>query len=78
VILKRKSIWRLYADLKAYRCAPTPRRKAALYRGSTASSWLSRPRSPLTRLYANKSELLMVLDRPKSRTPRWGQQYKEF
>ena len=26
----RELIWKLYADLKAYRCAPTKQRKAAL------------------------------------------------
>jgi hypothetical protein len=65
----RQLIWRLYADLKAYRCAPTPRRKAALrkrfdriFTRKTGFVTLDRL---LARLYANKSELLMVLDRPE-------------
>jgi len=65
----RKLIWEFYADLKAYRCAPTPRRKAALqarfdgiFTRKTGFVTLDRL---LARLHANKSELLMVLDRPE-------------
>jgi hypothetical protein len=29
-VIVRKLIWNLYRDLKAYRCAPTKQRKAAL------------------------------------------------
>ena len=64
----RALIWWLYADLKAYRDDPTPRRKAALkvqfdrlFRRRTGFALLDRL---LTRLHANKAELLMVLDRP--------------
>jgi hypothetical protein len=65
----RKLIWEFYADLKAYRCAPTPQRKAALqarfdgiFTRKTGFVTLDRL---LARLHANKSELLMVLDRPE-------------
>ena len=65
----RELIWEFYADLKAYRCAPTPRRKAALgarfdriFTRKTGFVTLDRL---LARLHANKSELLMVLDRPE-------------
>jgi hypothetical protein len=65
----RKLIWRLYADLKAYRCAPTRRRKAALRKRfdrifTLKTGFITLDRL-LARLYANKSELLMVLDRPE-------------
>src|SRR5205807_1063646 len=65
----RKLIWKLYADLKAYRCAPTKQRKAALrarfdriFTRTTGFVTLDRL---LARLNANKSELLMVLERPE-------------
>jgi hypothetical protein len=65
----RKLIWEFYADLKAYRCAPTPQRKAALqarfdgiFTRKTGFVTLDRL---LARLHANKSELLMGLDRPE-------------
>jgi hypothetical protein len=65
----RELIWKFYADLKAYRCAPTKQRKAALrarfdriFTRKTGFVTLDRL---LRRLYANKSELLMVLDRPE-------------
>ena len=64
----RELIWKLYADLKAYRCAPTKQRKAALrarfdriFTRTTGFVTLDRL---LARLNANKPELLMVLDRP--------------
>jgi Transposase IS66 family len=64
----RKLIWKFYADLKAYRCAPTKQRKPALrarfdriFTRTTGFVTLDRL---LARLNANKSELLMVLDRP--------------
>src|SRR6202007_2357367 len=64
----RELIWKFYADLKAYRVAPTKQRKAALRAGfdriftrTTGFATLDRL---LARLNANKSELLMVLDRP--------------
>ena len=65
----RKQIWNLYRDLKAYRCAPSRQRKATLrarfdriFTGKTGFVTLDRL---LARLYANKPELLMVLDRPE-------------
>jgi hypothetical protein len=65
----RGLIWNLYRDLKAYRCAPTKRRKAALrarfdriFTRKTGFVTLDRL---LARLHANKPELLMVLDRPE-------------
>jgi hypothetical protein len=64
----RALIWWLYADLKAYRLDPMPRRRAALkarfdrlFRRRTGFALLDRL---LARLHANKAELLMVLDRP--------------
>ena len=65
----RDLIWKLYADLKAWRCAPTPEGKAALqarfdsiFTRKTGFVTLDRL---LARLHANKAELLMVLDRPE-------------
>jgi hypothetical protein len=65
----RELIWNLYRDLKAYRCAPTRQRKAALrarfdriFTRNTGFVTLDRL---LARLHANKAELLMVLDRPE-------------
>jgi hypothetical protein len=65
----RDLIWKFYADLKAWRCAPTPQDKAALqarfdgiFTRKTGFVTLDRL---LARLHANKSELLMVLDRPE-------------
>src|SRR3954462_11816158 len=60
----RGLIWWFYADLKAYRLDPTPRRRSELrarfdriFRRSTGFATLDRL---LQRLYANKAELLMV------------------
>lgn len=65
----RALIWWLYADLKAYRNAPDPRRKAVLkarfdrlFKRRTGFATLDRL---LERLHANKPELLRVLDRPE-------------
>jgi hypothetical protein len=65
----RSLIWWFYADLKAYRRDPTPARKAALrtrfdriFKRRTGFATLDRL---LARLHANKTELLMVLDRPE-------------
>ena len=62
-------IWWLYADLKAYRTEPSPRRKGELkarfdriFKHKTGFATLDRL---LTRLHANKAELLRVLDRPE-------------
>jgi hypothetical protein len=65
----RALIWWLYADLKAYRADPDPRRKAELkarfdriFTQQTGFATLNRL---LARLHANKAELLRVLDRPE-------------
>ena len=64
----RSLIWWLYADLKAYCRNPTARRRGELrarfdrlFRRRTGFATLDRL---LERLYANKSELLRVLERP--------------
>jgi hypothetical protein len=65
----RDLIWKFYSDLKAFRCAPTKQRKAALQaqfdRIFTCKTGFVTLDRLLTRLNANKSELLMVLDRPE-------------
>jgi hypothetical protein len=65
----RGLIWDFYADLKAYRAKPSPRRSHVLrarfdriFRRRTGFATLDRL---LARLAANKAELLMVLDRPE-------------
>jgi hypothetical protein len=65
---QRGLIWWFYADLKAYRRDPDPRRRTALrarfdriFRRRTGFATLDRL---LERLYANKDELLVVLDHP--------------
>jgi hypothetical protein len=65
----RGLIWWFYADLKAYRRDPTPRRRSELrarfdriFLRSTGFATLDRL---LKRLHANKAELLRVLDRPE-------------
>jgi hypothetical protein len=65
----RALIWTLYADLKDYRAAPNPDRKNELkqrfdqiFQRRTGFATLDRL---LARLFANKKELLRVLDRPK-------------
>jgi hypothetical protein len=64
----RALIWWFYADLKAYRTAPTSRRRSELrarfdriFQRRTGFVMLDRL---LRRLHANKAELLMVLDHP--------------
>src|SRR5450631_2015763 len=66
----RGLIWNYYADLKAYRIKPSPRRAIALrkqfdriFLRRTGFVTLDRL---LKRLHANKAELLMVLDRPET------------
>lgn len=65
----RARVWRLYAALKAYREKPSPRKKAALQRQFdavfTARTGYASLDRLLRRLHANKSELLVVLDRPE-------------
>lgn len=65
----RELIWRFYADLKAYRAAPTPRQRTLLrarfdriFSRRTTFATLDRL---LQRLHANKAELLRVLERPE-------------
>ncbi|MFL5283622.1 MAG: hypothetical protein ACJ8AW_22190 [Rhodopila sp.] len=65
----RGLIWDYYADLKAYRADPNPRRRLSLrarfdriFRRRTGFATLDRL---LARLWANKAELLRVLDRPE-------------
>jgi Transposase IS66 family len=65
----RGLIWDFYASLKAYRVKPSPRRATALrarfdriFLRRTGFVTLDRL---LARLHANKTELLMVLDRPE-------------
>jgi hypothetical protein len=65
----RKLIWEFYADLNAWRRTPTPEGKVALqarfdniFTHKTGFVTLD---CLLARLHANKSELLMVLDRPE-------------
>jgi hypothetical protein len=65
----RSLIWRFYRDLKAYKLAPSTKRKAALsarfdriFKRQTGFVILDRL---LKRLYANKAELLKVLDHPE-------------
>src|SRR3954452_15879407 len=65
----RALVWWFYADLKAYRRDPDPRRRTALrarfdriFRRRTGFATLDRL---LERLYANKDELLRGLDHPQ-------------
>ena len=65
----RDLIWRFYRDLKVYQAQPSPQRRAALrarfdriFKRRTDFLTLDRL---LARLHANKSELLLVLDRPE-------------
>ena len=65
----RALIWWFYADLKAYRADPSPRRRGEMrarferiFARRTGFAMLDRL---LARLHANKPELLMVLDRPE-------------
>jgi hypothetical protein len=66
----RSLIWRFYKALKAYRNAPSSRRKAALRARfdrifcDQRTGFITLDRL-LTRLHANKAELLMVLERPE-------------
>src|SRR3954467_14058354 len=65
----RGLIWWFYADLKAYRAAPTARRRRQL-RARFDRTFVRRTGFVsldrlLARLHANKAELLTVLDRPE-------------
>ncbi len=65
----RTQIWQLYEDLKAYKSHPTPEDKTTLEaRFDTIFTTLTCNTSlnlALQRLYANKAELLRVLERPE-------------
>jgi len=65
----RAAIWTLYGDLKSYRQCPTPQRKTALAaefdRIFTLKTGFVTLDRLLGRLHANKTELLMVLERPE-------------
>lgn len=65
----RQRIWDFYHDLKEYKKAPDPEKKAALdkrfdqiFLAATCYEALNKA---LGRIYKNKSELLLVLDRPE-------------
>jgi hypothetical protein len=65
----RKLIWNFCADLKIYQASPNKNRRAVLrtrfdriFRRRTGFITLDRL---LARLWANKAELLMVLERPE-------------
>jgi hypothetical protein len=65
----RAAIWTLYGDLKSYRQHPSPPRKTALAaefdRIFTLKTGFVTLDRLLGRLHANKTELLMVLERPE-------------
>jgi hypothetical protein len=65
----RAAIWTLYGDLKTYRQCPTPQRQTALTaefdRIFTLKTGFVTLDRLLGRLHANKTELLMVLERPE-------------
>ena len=65
----RDKIWKLYEGLKQYKQKPRPKAKARLqakfdqiFTMKTSSATINQA---LKRLYNNKSELLMVLERPE-------------
>ena len=64
----RTQIWDYYQDLKAYKTAPSADKKAALEQRFdeifTARTAFASLNQALQRLHKNKSELLLVLDRP--------------
>lgn len=64
----RGRIWDLYDDLKAYKQSPSAERKAAIETDFdeifTAKTGFATLDQALERLHKNKSELLMVLERP--------------
>lgn len=69
VEVTRQLIWWFYADLKAYKLAPCPKRAAAMrarfdriFTRTTGFALLDRL---LRRLYKQKSDLLRVLERPE-------------
>ena len=64
----RTQIWDFYTQLKAYRAKPSPEHKTALETRFeeifTTRTCFATLNQALTRLHDNKSELLLVLDRP--------------
>lgn len=64
----RGAVWQLYADLKAYRVAPTPEQKQTLAARfdtiCTTPTCFTSLNLALKRMHRNKSELLRVLERP--------------
>ncbi len=64
----RSRIWQLYADLKAYKDAPEEAKKAELQERFdaifTTKTCFVTLNQALKRLYNNKAELLLVLERP--------------
>jgi hypothetical protein len=65
----RNDIWNLYADLKGYKDQPTESKKLALgdrfdeiFQQKTCYELLNRT---LKRIHNNKSEFLLVLERPE-------------
>jgi len=65
----RRQIWELYQELKAYQQAPCPQQKGQLSGRFetifTAQTCFQTLNLALKRLYQNKAELLLVLDRPE-------------
>ena len=65
----RAHIWQLYQDLKAFKGAPSEEQKLSLERRfeelCTQKTCFHTLNLALTRLYANKTELLLVLERPE-------------
>lgn len=66
---KRSEIWEFYADLNAYKLSPDEEKKKHLekrfdeiFKGDTCFASLNQV---LKRIHKNKSELLLVLDRPE-------------
>ena len=67
--LVRDQIWTFYQDLKAYKAAPTDEMRSALtrrfYEIFTQKTCFQTLNLALQRIYANKKELLLVLERPE-------------
>jgi Transposase IS66 family len=69
VAVPRQLVWWYFADLKAYKAAPTPERRTALRqrfdRVFGRVTGFPELNDTVARLRANKAELLVVLDRPE-------------
>jgi hypothetical protein len=65
----RTRLWEFYQDLKAYKQAPSPEKKTELKERFdqifTTHTCYATLNQVLTRIHKNKSELLLVLDRPE-------------